>query len=67
MMARETKQQRQFHDDIMDAIAGAHKAGLSPKYMAGFLQDAIKALTTPSLWVAHRKAQARMEGETPWH
>ncbi len=66
-MIRETKLQRQFHDDILDVIAGAHKAGLSPEYMAVFLRDAINAITTPALWVAHRKGLARMEGVTPWY
>ncbi len=63
--AKQKQKQRQFHDDVLEAIATAHKAGLSPEYMAGYLRDAVKAITTPSLWVAHRKARKR--GEMPWH
>ncbi len=48
-----------FGADVMDAIAAGDKAGLSTKYMAGYLRDAVKALTTPALWVEHRKTLAR--------
>ncbi len=57
--------QQRFEADVLDAIATAHKAGVTPGYMAGYLRDAIVALTTPALWVAHRKALKR--GEMPWH
>ncbi len=59
--------QQRFEADVLDAIATAHKAGLSPEYMAGYLRDAVKAITTPALWVAHRKTLTRKRGETPWH
>ncbi len=65
--AKQKQEQRQFHDDVLEAIATAHKAGLGPEYMADFLRDAIKALTTPALWVAHRKTLTRKRGEMPWH
>ncbi len=48
-----------FGADVMDAIADGHKAGLSPDHMAGYLRDAVIALTSPSLWVEHRKTLAR--------
>lgn len=59
--------EEQFHDDILDVIAAAHKAGQSPENMADYLRGVIKALTTPALWVAHRKALACKRGEAPWH
>ncbi len=59
LSARQKQKQRQFHDEVLEAIATAHKAGLTPEYMADFLRDAIIALTTPALWVEHRKTLAR--------
>ncbi len=59
--------QQRFEAAVLNAIAGANKAGISPEYMAGYLRDAIVALTTPALWVAHRKALTRKRGEMPWH
>ena len=59
--------EEQFYDDVLDAIAVAHKAGRSPEYMADYLRSVIEALTTPALWVAHRKALAHTKGEAPWH
>ncbi len=51
--------EEQFEGKVLDVIADGHKAGLSPEYIAGYLHDAIIALTTPALWVAHRKTLAR--------
>ncbi len=51
--------EEQFQGDVMDAVAAAHKAGQTPEDIAAYLYSVIIALTTPALWVEHRKTLAR--------